>query len=229
MEETMKQGVASISVTKALRILGSIGFVLGTGTVLCSLLLYIQQNEFSVFVTYLSDIGNKPGWPQVVFNSGMLISSPIRYLFLVLLILQLSYFGASRAFATAALVIGGFVVIGSIGVSAIPFSLNLKLHKTSALIYFFGVVVLQTMIALQEGRRKLPLILPISSIAVVAVYLIFAVLLSLVGKVEAITRDTPVIWEWLAFCSLMFWLIVHTVLLGSVKIVNHCGPTTAST
>jgi hypothetical membrane protein len=224
----MKQREASISVAKALRIVGSIGIVLGIATVLCSSLLYIQEHEFSVFVTYLSDIGNKPGWPQVVFNSGMLISSPIRYLFLVLLILQLSHFGASRAFTTAALVTGGFVVIGSIGVSAIPYSLNLTVHKISALIYFFGVVVLQTMIAVQERRRRLLLILPVSSVAVVAVYLIFAVLLSLVGKVEAVTRNTPVIWEWLAFCSLMFWLIVHTVLLGSVKIVHNCGPTRQS-
>jgi hypothetical membrane protein len=210
----MNQGEASIRISKTLRIVGISGIVLGIATVLCSLLLYIPVYQFSFFETYLSDIGNKPGWSQVIFNSGMLISSPIRYLFLILLVLQLAHFGASRAFAVSALIIGGFVVIGSIGVSAIPFSLNLALHKISALIYFFGVVVLQTLIATQEWRRKLPLILTVSSISVVAVYLIFAVLLSLIGKVEGITRNTPVIWEWLAFCSLMFWLIVHTVFLG---------------
>lgn len=210
----MNQGEASIRVSKTLRIVGIIGIVLGIATVFCSLFLYIQVYQFSFFETYLSDIGNKPGWSQVIFNSGMLISSPIRYLFLILLVLQLAHFGASRTFAASALIMGGFVVIGSIGVSAIPFSLNLSLHKISALIYFFGVVILQTLIATQEWRRKLPLILTVSSISVVAVYLIFAVLLSLIGKVEGITRNTPVIWEWLAFCSLMFWLIVHTVFLG---------------
>lgn len=224
----MKQGEASIRVSKSLRIVGSIGIILGISTVLCSSLLYVQEYEFSVFETYLSDIGNKPGWPQVAFNSGMLISSPIRYLFLVLLLLQLSHLGAGRGFITAALITGGFVVIGSIGVSAIPYSLNLTLHKMSALLYFFGVVILQTLIAVQEVRRKLPLILPVSSMSVVVVYLIFAVLLSLVGKVEGITRNTPVIWEWLAFCSLMFWLIVHTVLLGSVKIFSNFSPTKQS-
>jgi len=224
----MTQGETMIRLSKALRIVGIIGAVLGITTVLLSTLVYVQEHDFSIFETYLSGIGGKPGWPQAIFNSGMLISSPIRYLFLVLLVLQLSHFGANRAFTTAALIIGGFVVVGSIGVSGIPYSLNLALHKMSALLYFFGVVVLQTMIAVQEVRRKLPLILPVSSMAVVAVYLIFAVLLSLVGKVEGITRSTPVIWEWLAFCSLMFWLIVHTVLLGSVNIVNDCGPTKQS-
>ncbi|RQW06403.1 hypothetical protein EH223_02360, partial [candidate division KSB1 bacterium] len=61
-------------------------------------------------------MGNKPGWPQVVFNSGMLLSAPMRYLFLALLVMRLLNFGASRSFAVAALITGAFVVIGSIGV-----------------------------------------------------------------------------------------------------------------
>ncbi|HNQ19159.1 MAG TPA: hypothetical protein PLW90_09340 [Smithellaceae bacterium] len=34
-------------------------------------------------------MGNKPGWAQVVFNSGMLLSAPMRYLFLALLVMRL--------------------------------------------------------------------------------------------------------------------------------------------
>ena len=216
----MTQGEATIRVSKALRIVGIIGVVLGITMVLCSTLLYVQEHDFSIFKTYLSDIGDKPGWPQVIFNSGMLIISPVRYLFLVLLVLQLAHLGASRGFSMAALIIGALVVVGSIGMSAIPYSLSLVIHKMSALLYFFGVVVLQTLIAVQEVRRRLPLALWISSISVVAVYLIFAVLLSLVGKVDGITRNTPVIWEWLAFCSLMVWLIVHSIVLGNARITR---------
>ena len=217
MEGDMTQGEAAIPLPKALWIVGIIGFVLGITTVLCSTLIYVQEHDFSIFETYLSDIGGKPGWPQVIFNSGMLIISPVRYLFLVLLVLEMVHLGASRAFAASALIIGGFVAVGGIGVSAIPYSLNLVLHKISALLYFFGVVILQTLISAQEVRRKLAVILPLSSISVVVVYLIFAVLLALVGKVEGITRNTPVIWEWLAFCSLMVWLIVHSIVLGDVS------------
>lgn len=220
----MNHDEARIAVSKTLFVVGVIGIVLGITAVSCSTLIFIQENDFSFFSTYLSDIGSKPGWPQAVFNSGMLISTPIRYLFLVLLVLQLSHWGAGRAINTAILITGGFVVIGSSGVSAIPYSLNLKWHMMSALIYFFGTVVLQTLIAFQEWRRRLPVILPFASLLVVAVYLIFAVLLSLVGRIEGITRSTPVIWEWLAFCSLMFWLVVHTLFLGSAKVGNNRGP-----
>lgn len=214
----MTQGEPTIRVSRALRIVGIIGITLGIATVLSSTLVYIQDHDFSIFTTYLSDIGDTPGWPQVMFNSGMLIASPVRYLFLVLLVLQLGHLGAGRGFSLAALIIGALVVVGSIGMSAIPYSLNLPLHKMSALIYFFGVVILQTLIGAQEWRGRLPAVLPVSSLAVVVIYLVFAVLLTLVGKVDGITRNTPVFWEWLAFCSLMFWLITHSVVLGGVRL-----------
>ncbi|KPK29673.1 MAG: hypothetical protein AMK69_05795 [Nitrospira bacterium SG8_3] len=213
----MSQSEARIRVSRALRAVGIIGVVLGTTTVILSALLYVQENDFSIFYTYLSDIGNTAGWPQAVFNSGMLIAAPVRYLFLVLLVFQLRHVGAGKAFSLFTLSIGALVVVGSIGMSAIPYSLSLVLHKMSALVYFFGVVILQSLIGAQEWRCRLPAVLPISSLAVVAIYLIFAVLLSLVGKVEGITRNTPVIWEWLAFCSLMFWLIAHATVLGNVR------------
>jgi len=214
----MNRDQETIRVSKALRIVGMIGVALGIATIFLSTLLYIQNHDFSIFTTYLSDIGDAPGWPQVVFNSGMLIIAPVRYLFLILLILQLRHLGAGKWFGLSAIILGTLVVFGSIGMSAIPFSLNLALHKCSALLYFFGVVILQTMIAVQEIKSRLPVVLPAASLAVVAVYLVFAVLLTLIGKVEGITRNTPVIWEWLAFCSLMFWLIAHSVVLGDERI-----------
>lgn len=203
-----------IELSNALRAVGFSGAAIGIGTVLLSALLYVQSHEFSIFRTYLSDIGNTPKWPQVVFNSGMLIAAPVRYLFLILLILQLRNIGAGKGFGISALIIGTLVVIGSIGLAAIPFSLDLALHKKSALLYFFGTVILQAVIVVQEWRLRLPSLLPISSISVVVIYLVFAVLMTSVGKIEGVARDTPVIWEWLAFCSLMFWLIGHSTVLG---------------
>jgi len=205
---------STIGVSVAVQIVGFIGAGPGLATVFFSTLLYIQAHDFSVLATYLSDIGNTPIWPQIVFNSGMLISAPVRYLFLVLLILVLRELGTGKAFCVFVLAVGVLVVAGSIGIAAIPYSLDRALHMSSALLYFFGTVVLQTLIGAQELRRRLPVLLPVSSLTVVTIYLIFALLLSLVGKVEGITRSTPVIWEWLAFCSLMFWLIAHAIILG---------------
>ena len=204
----------TLPVSRALKIVGFSGAALGIATVFFSGAAYVQHHAFSFFTTYLSDIGDTPGWPQVIFNSGMLIAAPVRYLFLILLLLRLRDLGAGKLFGALALSIGTLVVIGSIGLAAIPYSLNLALHKALAMLYFFGVVILQTLIGIQEWRRKLPIVLPVASLTVVAIYLVFAVLLASIGKIEGISRNTPVIWEWLAFCSLMFWLISHSLFLG---------------
>ena len=204
----------SLPVSRALKIMGFSGAALGIATVGFSTAFYIQSHTFSIFTTYLSDIGDTPGWPQVIFNTGMLIIAPVRYLFLILLILRLRELGAGKLFSILAFGIGTLVVIGSIGMSAIPYSLGPALHKSSTLLYFFGVVILQTAIGAQELRRRLPLLLPVSSLAVVTIYLVFAFLFASIGKFEGVTRETPVVWEWLAFCSLMFWLLAHSTLLG---------------
>jgi hypothetical membrane protein len=201
-------------VARALRVVGATGVVLGLATVVGAALAYAQDLEFSLLRTYLSDMGNTPGWPQVIFNTGMLLSAPVRYAFLVLLLARLVHLGAPQSFRRVALVVGAAVVIGSVGTAAVPFSLQLRVHMGSAFLYFLGTVVLQSMIAHQEWRRGLPPLLPVLSLAMVSSYLVFAMLLAMVGKVEGVTRETPVVWEWIAFASVMAWLAGHTWLLG---------------
>ena len=62
----------TFSTPKALRLTGSFCLVLAILTVLTSVLAYLPVNpDFSIFNTYLSDIGDTAGWPQVLFNSGL--------------------------------------------------------------------------------------------------------------------------------------------------------------
>lgn len=203
-----------ISLPALLRTVGAVGAILGLCGVALAALVYAFDHDFSVFTTYLSDIGNTPKWPMVVFNTMMLMAAPVRYAFLVLLVKTFAAIGGGRAINTALLLIGVPVVIGSVGMSAFPAAHDMALHESSAMIYFFGTVILQSLVGIQEIRLRLPWGLAASSLAVVVIYLIFAVLLALVGQVEGITRNTPVIWEWLAFASLMVWLIVHSTILG---------------
>lgn len=204
----------SIALPTLLLVVGSVSATLGLAGVALATLVYSLGHEFSVFTTYLSDIGNTPKWPMVIFNTMMLAVMPLRYAFLVLLVMSFASRGGSRAINIALLLFGIPVVIGSAGMSAFPASQDLALHMGSAMIYFFGTVLLQGLVGLQEIRLRLPLALAASSLVVVAVYLVFATLLALVGQVAWVTRETPVIWEWLAFVSLMVWLIVHSFILG---------------
>jgi len=202
-------------VPHAMRVIGTLGLLVGTGTILAAAAAYAAERDFSLLATYISDFGSASGWPQAIFTTGMLIAAPLRYLFLYLLLTQLVQLGASLRYRSVMLVLGALVVLGSVGTAAVPYTLHLPTHEGAAFLYFLGTVVLQSALAWQEWRLRLPALLPWSSIAVVASYLVFATLLALAGKVEGVDRTAPVPWEWLAFVALMVWLAAHTAVLGA--------------
>lgn len=197
-----------------LRVLGFAMVGLSLTAVTSAALFYVQLRPFSIFSTYLSDMGNTPVWPQVFFNAGMLLGAPLRFLFLILIVAVLAHLGAGRGFSIAALTAGAVLFAASVGTFAVPFGLHRSIHLGSALVAFFGTVGLFLLIAAQEWRRGLPRVLPVSSLAVAAASLVFATLLTLVGRAPGVTRDTPVIWEWLTFALMIAWTISHSVLLG---------------
>jgi phosphotransferase system glucose/maltose/N-acetylglucosamine-specific IIC component len=204
-----------ILIPSALQLVGIIGGVWGILVVLSATLAYLPEHlEFSLFTTYLSDIGATPGWPQILFNAGTLIAAPIRYLVLVLLALRLGQLGAGRAFLVAVLIIGLISGTGSVVMTAVPFSVSLAVHKSGIPLYFLGVVVLQMLIGIREwSLPDVPRVLPGLCFLMVVVYFIFAILVIL-HEQEAVSRNTPVIWEWLAFLSSMVWVFAQSILLG---------------
>ena len=204
-----------ISIPGALKLVGIITGTWAILVVLTATLAYLPEHpDFSLFTTYLSDIGDTAGWPQILFNSGTLIAAPMRYLIIVLLVLRLTQLGAGRAFAVSALIIGFISSSGTVLMTAIPFSVAPAIHKSGIGLYFLGIVVLQTLIGIREWSLKdIPKILPGLSFLVVVVYFVFATLVILYEQ-EAVGRNTPVIWEWLAFFSSVVWLFAHSILLG---------------
>ena len=75
----------AIGIPGALRLVGIITGVWGLLVIVSATLAYLKGNpNFSIFTTYLSDIGDTAGWPQILFNAGTLIAVPMRYLALAL-------------------------------------------------------------------------------------------------------------------------------------------------
>lgn len=205
----------ALSIPGALRLIGIVGGTLGLlVTFLATLAYHLDHPDFSIFKTYLSDIGDTPGWPQIIFNSGTLISAPIRYIILALLVLRLLQLGAGRIFAVSVLLIGAVSTFGTIFMTAVPFSVAPAVHKSGIGLYFFGVVILQTVIGFKEWSLKtIPRFLPGICFIVVVVFSIFAVLIMLYEQ-GLVSRNTPVIWEWLCFFFSIAWVFAHSLLLG---------------
>ena len=204
-----------INIPGALRLVGIIGGVWALLVIFSATLAYLPGNpDFSIFTTYLSDIGDTAGWPQILFNSGTLIAVPMRYLALALVALRLTQFGAGRSFTIAVLVIGFFSTAGTALMTATPFSVAPMVHKSGIGLYFLGVVFLQTVIAVKEWSLKdVPRILPVLSLVLVVLFFVFATLIMLYEG-GMVGRNTPVIWEWLCALSSIAWLFAHGILLG---------------
>ena len=215
---TTQQYQTTIQIPSALKWVGVVAGIWAILTVLTATLAYIPGDpEFSIFNTYLSDIGDTAGWPQILFNSGTLIAAPMRYLVLVLLALRLSQFGAARPFVIAILIVGLISTSGTILMTAVPFSVALAVHKSGIGLYFLGIVILQMLIGIREWSLKgIPKILPALSFLMAAVFFVFTILVILYEQ-GVVSRSTPVIWEWLAVSTSVVWVFAQSVLLGKTR------------
>ena len=207
-----------INIPAALRLVGIIAGVWALLLVVATTLSYLPgYPDFSIFTTYLSDMsdtGKTSGWPPIIWNSGTLIAVPIRYLVLVLLVMRLRQLGAGKAFAIAILIVGFFSTAGTAMMTATPFSVSPTIHKAGIGFYFFGVVVLQTIIFIKEWSLKnIPRGLPLLSLAMVLLYFVFVTLVVLYEQ-GVVSRATPVIWEWSAFLSSVVWVFSQSIVLG---------------
>lgn len=213
-----------LSIPGTLRVMSIAGGTLGILIVVLAVLVYVPDHpDFTPFTTYLSDIGDTAGWPQAVFNSGTLITSPVRFLVLVLLVLRLAQFGTGRGFAWAVLTIGALGALGTILMTAVPFSVSPTLHKIGIPLYFFGVVPMQIIIGLREWRlREVPRFLPVISFLFAGAYGAFFTL-TVLYEMGAVGRNTPVIWQWLGFALSIVWVYAHGIALGRRESVRGAG------
>jgi len=165
-----------ISTSEVFRLVGAFTFVLAILTVLTSVLAYLPKHpDFSIFSTYLSDIGDTDVWPQILFNTGTILAAPLRYIIIVLLVLQFREIGhLSGGLEITILAIGAVSTIGTVLMTAVPFSVAPAVHKSGIGLYFLGIVFLQTIVGIKElSMKQLPWSLPAWSFAVVACFLIF--------------------------------------------------------
>ncbi|UCH60493.1 MAG: hypothetical protein JSV61_03185 [Anaerolineales bacterium] len=209
---------SNLSISKAFRAICLVSGTFAVLMILLSVAAYLPDHpDFSPFTTFLSDIGDTPGWPQVIFNSGTLIVAPLRYMVLILLVLQMYQLGAGRAFGNTVLVIGALATFGTILMTAVPFSVGPTIHKLGIPLYFFGVVPMQIVIGLKEWSLKdLPRVLPVVSFSLAGAYLVFFVLMILyeLDVVSRTTTVTPMIWQWLGFSLSILWVYTHGLILG---------------
>ncbi len=206
---------STLSIPRSLRVVGVASVMLGLATVDFATLAYLPEHPGMSFSnTFLSDIRDTPGWPQVLFNSGTLMSAPLRIVVLAWLVLRMSQLGTGRVFGAAILIIGSLSALGIVLMTAGPFSSGPAIHKTGIALYFFGVVVMQTVIGVRELRLKgVPRLLPVTSFMLAGAFAVFVALMMLYER-DIVGRGTSEVWQWAGFALSIAWLLAHSLILG---------------
>jgi len=203
----------AIPIRASLKIIGIFGATFGLiGTLLATVAYLPGHTDFSMFTTFLSDIGDTPGWPQILFNSTTLIMAPIRYLIVVLVVLCLSQIGAGSKFVKTILILGAISTIGTVIMTAVPFSVSKAIHLAGIPLYFFGLVIWQTIVGIEEWKLRVPRILPILSFLLVIAFLAFFVLVML-HEANVVGRTAAPIWQWIGFFISLIWVYAHSIIL----------------
>jgi hypothetical protein len=202
-----------ISIPASLKVIGIFGATFGLiGTLLATLTYLSGHPDFSMFTTFLSDIGDTPGWPQVLFNSTTLIMAPIRYLIIILVALCLSQIGAGSKFVKTILIIGAISTFGTVMMTAVPFSISKAIHLAGIPLYFFGLAICQTIVGIKEWSLRVPRILPVLSFLLVIASLVLFVLVVLF-EANVVGRTAAPIWQWIGFFISLIWVYAHSVIL----------------
>lgn len=215
---TQERTQSVLSISKAFRMICLLTGTFAVMMIVFTIAAYLPDHpDFSPFNTFLSDIGDTPVWPQVIFNSGTLIAAPLRYLVLMLFVLQMYHLGAGVTFGRTVLIIGALATLGTILMTAVPFSVGPTVHKLGIPLYFFGVVPMQIVIGLKElSLQRIPRVLPVISFLLAGAYLVFFILVILYA-LEVVSRTTtisPMIWQWLGFSFSILWVYAHGLILG---------------
>lgn len=207
----MDKTMTMFSGVRAFRMMCIISLTMGLLTVIFAVVAYLPVNpEFSIFNTYLSDIGDTPGWPQIIFNNGTILAAPLRVMVIGLMMLVLrGYAGRRPGFEGAVMALSLVSTIGTVCMTAVPYSSGPAVHKVGIGLYFLGAVILQSVLGTAEWRVKaFPRYLPMLSFFIVFCFLVFLVFFMLL-QTGADVRALSIFWEWMCFFSSMLWLVGH--------------------
>ena len=183
---------------------------------LISIILYNDPN-YSLTTHYISDLGASTSGSVIFWSVNMIIATPIRVLLGLYFLGLLSKRSANEKHIKITLIFTVISAIGSIIIALNPHDTSRFFHLIGAFTYFIGVVFIQTFYFKMElNAEDIPKYLPFVSILVVVVYFTF-LSLEIVVLVTGALREIACFSEWMAFFSLMAWLVLHGYYTHQIK------------
>jgi len=173
---------------------------------------YKDLGYFSFLQVFISNLGDTPGRTMIAYTIGMAMLNVCKIIFLFYFsgYLELIQVKKHQIWLNVA-----FSLMNSTGwvlMTIFSSSRNENLHEIGAMVFFFGVVLSQSVILVVEikHRNKFSPTMIISTILVILSYFVFFSLFMVISFSSTFPRSPAVITEWLCFISVLVWLGIHS-------------------
>ncbi len=170
-----------------------------------------RDATFSFFTHWLPTYGDTvPKTVAHIFNTNVIILSPIMAMFILYLSLFLESMGANTVLVFIAFSLGLIASLGQLFVGIIPANYSFKMHMVAALFFFGGTALYGIVFSIIELTvTGFPTCIAIIGFTMTLFFAAFFALLILVNIDTNRNQNLPAIWEWLSYFSIIIWVTAH--------------------
>ena len=191
---------------------GLFSAVISLFSIFIAIILYMQLNPSFSFVThFISDLGNGKNYSNIVFNLGRIISGFLSILCYFLLYRFFRKKEVKLSLAIISLISGIIASVGSILVGIYPSVPEPDMHKIAAILAFSGMFFVSIFYGISELTIKNFNKIYAMSGFIAAPFSVIYMILYATLYVPGINSEIPILVEWIAYFSMMVWIIFQLV------------------
>ena len=192
-----------------------IGVAIAIISISLAFVLYMSvDSSFTIYSHWISNLGAGPNNSNVVFNSGMMVTSLFTLLFLTFSFRNLQQKGVNKELLKISFIAGLISSIGLFFVGVFPMDSARTMHGVAASTYFIGMLSFSIFIGITElTSPKIPKLQAISGFLVAvffAAYLICG-LLAWSDIHSVIYLRNVIFTEWLTLFVILAWILERAI------------------
>lgn len=190
-----------------------IGIVISLLTKLIAVILFMQVDPtFNLFSNYISDLAHGPNNSDIVYKTGVVISTIFYVFFFLYLMRFLEKRGGNQKLALMSLLTGFIASVGAILLVIFTADVELEFHRLAATLFFFGNFFVLILFGITEYLiKEIPRKLSLSGFILAPLSYLFLTFYFLLSIYPEFSRELTIFTQWLAFFAIIAWLVAQGI------------------